>query len=48
MEQRDRDLTTLDAKQLYLKLKSESPEIEKSMPLYHIASYLKCHPCTIK
>lgn len=44
MEQRDRDLTSLDAKQLYLKLKSESPEIEKSIPLYHIASYLNVTP----
>ena len=29
---------------LYLKLKSESPEIEKLIPLYHIASYLNVTP----
>jgi CRP-like cAMP-binding protein len=44
MENRIHDLTSLDAKSLYLKLKTESPEIEKSIPLYHIASYLNVTP----
>jgi CRP-like cAMP-binding protein len=44
MENRIHDLTSLDATELYLKLKSESPEIEKSIPLYHIASYLNVTP----
>jgi hypothetical protein len=44
MENRIHDLTSLDATELYLKLKSESPEIEKLIPLYHIASYLNVTP----
>ena len=44
MENRIHDLTSLDAKALYLKLKGKSPEIEKSIPLYHIASYLNVTP----
>jgi hypothetical protein len=44
MENRIHDLTSLDAKSLYLKLKTENPEIEKSIPLYHIASYLNVTP----
>ena len=32
MENRIHDLTSLDATELYLKLKSESPEIEKLIP----------------
>ena len=47
MENRIHDLTSLDATELYLKLKSESPEIEKSIPLYHIASYLNVTPVQI-
>ena len=44
MENRIHDLTSLDATELYLKLKTESPEIEKLIPLYHIASYLNVTP----
>jgi len=44
MEKRIIDLSTLDGKQRYLKLKQRIPEIEKLIPQYHIASYLNITP----
>lgn len=44
MEKRIFELSTLDAKQRYLKLKKHIPEIENLIPQYHIASYLNITP----
>ena len=44
MDERNRELTSLDAKQLYLKLQKEKPQIIKSIPLNYIASYLNVTP----
>ena len=44
MDKRNRELSSLDAKQLYLKLLEEKPQILKSIPLNHIASYLNITP----
>lgn len=44
MEKRIFELSTLDAKQRYLKLKQHIPEIENLIPQYHIASYLNITP----
>ena len=44
MDNRNRELSSLDAKQLYLKLQKEKPQILNSIPLNHIASYLNITP----
>ena len=44
MEKRIFELSALDAKQRYLKLKKHIPEIENLIPQYHIASYLNITP----
>lgn len=44
MDERNRELASLDAKQLYLKLQKEKPQILNSIPLNHIASYLNITP----
>lgn len=44
MEKRIFELSVLDAKQRYLKLKKHIPEIENLIPQYHIASYLNITP----
>ncbi len=44
MDNRTRELSSLDATQLYLKLKKEKPQILKSMSLNQIASYLNITP----
>lgn len=44
MEKRIYELSMLDAKQRYLKLKNHIPEIENLIPQYHIASYLNITP----
>lgn len=44
MEKRILELSILDAKQRYLKLKKHIPEIENLIPQYHIASYLNITP----
>lgn len=44
MEKRIFELSTLDAKHRYLKLKKHIPEIENLIPQYHIASYLNITP----
>jgi CRP-like cAMP-binding protein len=44
MEKRIFELSMLDAKQRYLKLKKHIPEIENLIPQYHIASYLNITP----
>jgi len=44
MEKRILELSVLDAKQRYLKLKKHVPEIENLIPQYHIASYLNITP----
>ena len=44
MDKRNRELSSLDAKQLYLKLLEEKPQILESIPLNHIASYLNITP----
>jgi CRP-like cAMP-binding protein len=44
MDERNRELASLDAKQLYLKLQKEKPQIIKSIPLNYIASYLNVTP----
>lgn len=44
MEKRILELSVLDAKQRYLKLKRHIPEIENLIPQYHIASYLNITP----
>ena len=44
MEKRILELSTLDAKQRYLKLKKHIPEIENLIPQYYIASYLNITP----
>ena len=44
MEKRVIELSVLDAKQRYLKLKKHIPEIENLIPQYHIASYLNITP----
>jgi len=44
MEKRIYELSMLDAKQRYLKLKKHIPEIENLIPQYHIASYLNITP----
>ena len=44
MEKRILELSVLDAKQRYLKLKNHIPEIENLIPQYHIASYLNITP----
>jgi CRP-like cAMP-binding protein len=44
MEKRILDLSILDGKQRYLKLKAHIPEIENLVPQYHIASYLNITP----
>ncbi|MFD2568201.1 Crp/Fnr family transcriptional regulator [Pseudotenacibaculum haliotis] len=44
MEKRVFELSVLDAKQRYLKLKKHIPEIENLIPQYHIASYLNITP----
>ena len=44
MEKRIFELSMLDAKQRYLKLKSHIPDIENKIPQYHIASYLNITP----
>ena len=44
MDNRNRELSSLDAKQLYLKLQKEKPQILKSIPLNYIASYLNITP----
>ena len=43
-ERRIIELSSLNATQRYLKLKSEIPTIEELIPLYHIASYLNITP----
>tara|TARA_B100000795_G_scaffold269962_1_gene261400 strand:- start:2416 stop:2991 length:576 start_codon:yes stop_codon:yes gene_type:complete len=40
MESRIYDLSVLNATERYLKLKTETPDIENLVPQYHIASYL--------
>ena len=44
MEKRIFDLSSLDAKQRYLKLRKFIPEIDALIPQYHIASYLNITP----
>lgn len=44
MEKRILELSLLDSKQRYLKLKNYIPEIENLIPQYHIASYLNITP----
>ena len=44
MEKRILDLSMLDAKDRYLKLKRRIPKIENLIPQYHIASYLNVTP----
>lgn len=44
MEKRIIELSVLNAKQRYLKLKKQIPEIENLIPQYHIASYLNITP----
>lgn len=44
MEKRIFELSVLDAKDRYLKLKKHIPEIENLIPQYHIASYLNITP----
>ncbi len=44
MEKRILELSVLDAKERYLKLKKHIPEIENLIPQYHIASYLNITP----
>ena len=44
MEKRIYELSMLDAKQRYLKLKRHIPDIENKIPQYHIASYLNITP----
>jgi len=44
MEKRIYDLSMLDAKQRYLKLRNHIPDIENLIPQYHIASYLNITP----
>ena len=44
MEKRIFELSVLDAKQRYLKLKKHIPDIENLIPQYHIASYLNITP----
>lgn len=44
MEKRIYDLSMLDAKQRYLKLRNHIPDIENLIPQYHIASYLNVTP----
>lgn len=44
MEKRIYELSMLDAKQRYLKLRAHIPEIENLIPQYHIASYLNITP----
>jgi CRP-like cAMP-binding protein len=44
VESRIYDLAVLNATERYLKLKKEIPEIENSIPQYHIASYLNISP----
>ncbi|MFY0631508.1 MAG: Crp/Fnr family transcriptional regulator [Flavobacteriaceae bacterium] len=44
MEKRILELSMLDAKQRYLKLKRRIPKIENLIPQYHIASYLNITP----
>jgi len=44
MDKRNRELSSLDAKQLYLKLLEEKTHFIKSIPLNYIASYLNVTP----
>ncbi|MFC2128019.1 Crp/Fnr family transcriptional regulator [Bacteroidota bacterium] len=44
LEQRDIEMTTLDATQRYLNLKERLPNIDKEISLYHIASNLGITP----
>ncbi len=44
MEKRILELSLLDGKQRYLKLKEHIPQIENLIPQYHIASYLNITP----
>ncbi|MEQ6123334.1 Crp/Fnr family transcriptional regulator [Pseudotenacibaculum sp. MALMAid0570] len=44
MEKRIFELSILNAKQRYLKLKKHIPDIENLIPQYHIASYLNITP----
>ena len=44
IENRIFDLSLLSAKERYLKLKEEIPDIENIIPQYHIASYLNVTP----
>jgi CRP-like cAMP-binding protein len=44
MEKRIYDLSMLDGKQRYLKLRNHIPNIENLIPQYHIASYLNVTP----
>jgi len=44
MDNRNRELSSLDATQVYLKLQKEKPHFIKSIPLNYIASYLNVTP----